>query len=1035
MGEKNRRKRPISVIVPLFNGEKYIEKCLLSIREQSIKELEIIVVDDGSTDASAKIVERIAKEDSRVVLCKHSQNMGLFQARITGVKASTGEYIAFVDADDRVSFDWFRLLYHTACLEQNDITIGQFLCDYDEDYKTFYNLDPLRQSLCLKGDAVFQKFIEQEGSCYSWHLVWNKMYARHLWMDALGDLESFSKSHPKFVMCEDIAFSAAMWLRAKKTSTVTHGAYYFYNRSNATQSTAGETERTKTLRNITSVVSAFQFLKMQMEEYNVFERYQKHFDAFKLYYARMYYGFLKSDAHSKKQDDCRIIREAFQLKDSDDVVDYSDRYYYFYSVETRIKTRLLEQMENAKRLICSKNTQVVSFDIFDTLILRPFWTPSDLFYLLNDLFNQLVGASSYVSFVDIRIAAEKRCRERVKQEHREYDDITLDEIYLEIAQSYHFDIEVLEEIKKKEKELEIRFCTGREIGKQLYELAKSTGKRIVAASDMYLPMETVQAILEKNGYSFDRIFLSSDLRLAKATKRMYQYIQKELSVSSKSIIHVGDNELVDVNTPKSMGWNAIHLPRTVDLFCGRVPGMYKGASYERILGRTGLMRDGMNAENSYLGYRTAMALVANRLCDDPFETFSPESDFNADPYYVGYFALGQYLYAVTDWITQRVKRKKTDCIHFVARDGYLPMEAYRIFRQYDHTLPRDNYLYVSRKALALSDVRGPADLYAFLTKIVVSNFSPYKLEKMLKDYYRDGERSIRFALKLDDVAFCENFKTREQFFEVIDHLSNVIDYTKLAKKNETLASYFSETIHENDMMFDIGYSGRCESALTGLLGYPIDSLYIHGSSQILNDRIRTSGFQNETFYDFKPAIIGVVREHVFMCLAPSTMGYEMRNGNLVPVFEEYKTNPANEIITKTLQGAALDFVRDMKGIFGEYVSLLTYQKADLAYSFEYYLHYSKEVDRKIFGCVIFEDDVGLGEKNVSALSLWNRDIKTYLLEKVGAISDLEVVHRDAQDERLRSTLMPYLKWKKALCYLILDRKHFMARIKYLLKKE
>ncbi len=1031
MTQKNDRNPKISVIIPIYNGEEFIENCLDSVCDQSMRDLEIIVVNDGCTDDSMKIVRRYAEKDCRITICEHETNLGHFQARIAGIKASRGDYIAFVDADDAVSFDWFRMLYTTTIAERNDITIGQFLCDYGPDYKTFYNLDPLRQAIRLEGDEVFKSFISQEGTCYSWYVLWNKLYASHLWKDALPDLEAFSATHPRFVMCEDIALSASIWARAKKVGNFTHGAFYFYNRANKNQSTVGEFERERTLLNINSVVNAFSLLDMQMKKFGLDEKYSAHFYAFKLYYARMYFGFLKSDAYTDKKNDSKTIREAFEIRESDDVIDYYDRYYYFYSVETKMDPALLKRMEKAKRDICAKDTRVVSFDIFDTLILRPFWIPSDLFYLLNDQFNALFGTTTYINFADIRIAAEARCRTLIKESNKKYDEITLDEIYDVLADEYRLDKAKLSELKDREKELEIRFCTVRNMGKQLYELAREQGKTVIATSDIYLPQETVESILKKNGYTFDRIYLSSTHRVAKATKRLYKLIRREMGYTASAFLHVGDNRISDVDYPKALGWQTVYFPRVVDLFRGLVPDFYKGNAYKRILGRTGQMRDGLNAENSYFGYRCAMALAANRLCDDPYETFARDSDFNADPYYIGYFSLGQYLYAVTDWITERIRKKDSKCVHFVARDGYLPMKAYDIFRKYDPTLPCENYLYVSRKALALADVCTPTDLYAFVNKIVVPNFSPEKLENMFVGCYRDGTESLRHALGMKKETFCVNFESNAEFFKAVNALAKILDFDKLAAKNQKLKDYFSQIIHKNDLMFDIGYSGRCESVLTRLLGYPVDSLYIHGSSQILDDRSRMDGFANETFYDYKPAIIGVVREHVFMCPAPSTVGYEEQDGDLVPVFEPYKTNPANEIITNTVQNAALDFVNDMKSIFAEFVPMLTYQKADMAYSFEYYLHYSKLADRKIFGCVLFEDDVGLGAQNVSALSLWNRDTAKYSLEKLGDIADLEFIHKSSQDEVLRNAFMGYPKWKKALCYLLLDKKHFLKRLKFL----
>ena len=304
---------------------------------------------------------------------------------------------------------------------------------------------------------------------------------------------------------------------------------------------------------------------------------------------------------------------------------------------------------------------------------------------------------------------------------------------------------------------------------------------------------------------------------------------------------------------------------------------------------------------------------------------------------------------------------------------------------------------------------------------------------MLLPYYRDGVDSIQKDLNVGDSAFRRTFYDVSEFYRVSHLIAGKLDYEKLKQQKADLYAYFEAIYKPGDLLFDIGYSGRVEAAMTRLLGYPINSLYLHATSDFLQNRERIYGFRNECFYDHKPAITGVIREHVFMKPAPSTIGYEKVDGELRPVFEAYKTTAGNEIIMRTLQSAALEFVDDMLTTFGDFRSALSYQKDDMAYPFEYYLHYSKGMDRKIFACVVFEDNIGVG-KDVSALSFWNRDIYDFDLERLSGEGSLDVFDECVQDAKLRKTFMPYAKWKKALCYLILEPRGFMQRVKRKLLK-
>ena len=121
----------VSIIVPTYNVEKYVGVCIDSLMKQTLKNIEIILVDDGSTDSSGLICDEYAKKDSRIKVI-HQTNRGLGLSRNSGLKIATGKYIGFVDSDDRVSEDMFQILYRNATECNADIsycTYKKFISD------------------------------------------------------------------------------------------------------------------------------------------------------------------------------------------------------------------------------------------------------------------------------------------------------------------------------------------------------------------------------------------------------------------------------------------------------------------------------------------------------------------------------------------------------------------------------------------------------------------------------------------------------------------------------------------------------------------------------------------------------------------------------------------------------------------------------------------------------------------------------------------------------------------------------------------
>lgn len=116
----------VSIIVPVYNGEKYIEQCLDSLMNQTLDDYEVLIINDGSTDSTPIILKEYERKYSCIRVL-HQENQGLYRTRQRGIKEAKGIYVGWVDADDYVENDMFEVLYKAAVLNDSDLTY----CDYD----------------------------------------------------------------------------------------------------------------------------------------------------------------------------------------------------------------------------------------------------------------------------------------------------------------------------------------------------------------------------------------------------------------------------------------------------------------------------------------------------------------------------------------------------------------------------------------------------------------------------------------------------------------------------------------------------------------------------------------------------------------------------------------------------------------------------------------------------------------------------------------------------------------------------------------
>ena len=213
----------ITVIVPVYNVENYLNKCLDSLINQTYKNLEIIVINDGSTDNSGEICQEYAQKDNRIIYIE-KENGGLSDARNVGLDKMTGSYVTFIDSDDWVELDYVEILYKKIIEYQADISVGNYY-SYNEDEEIYY--------FHIYGNSYYEKVYDnvsifenlyesQEMKSFALISACGKLYKAKLF-----DYLRFDKGK----LGEDGYFNQKMYLSVNKVVYLNKGLYAYRQRS------------------------------------------------------------------------------------------------------------------------------------------------------------------------------------------------------------------------------------------------------------------------------------------------------------------------------------------------------------------------------------------------------------------------------------------------------------------------------------------------------------------------------------------------------------------------------------------------------------------------------------------------------------------------------------------------------------------------------------------------------------------------------------------------------------------------------------
>ena len=264
----------VSVIVPVYNVEPYLDKCLNTLVNQTLKKIEIIIVNDGSKDNSEKIIEKYLKKYPEKIKYIKKANGGLSSARNEGLKYASGEYIGFVDSDDYVSLNTFNLMYKKAKEKNFDLVV----CNLNYVYETKTKMVSAGLDKDLENEDEVKKNI-----VFLYLVVWNKLYKKEI-LDSLKFKEG--------IWYEDVEFNFRVYPRVKSIGYVDKPLIQYVQRESSISKTID--------KRLFNYIDNFNGLIRYYQDNNLYNKY--YFELEYSYVRYLYATFIKQLSYTNDKE-------------------------------------------------------------------------------------------------------------------------------------------------------------------------------------------------------------------------------------------------------------------------------------------------------------------------------------------------------------------------------------------------------------------------------------------------------------------------------------------------------------------------------------------------------------------------------------------------------------------------------------------------------------------------------------------------------------------------------------------------------------
>lgn len=251
--------KKVSIIIPVYNTVNYLERCLQSAVSQTYRNLEIICVDDGSTDGSGRIVDEFAAKDDRIIVI-HQINQGESNARNSGLRIASGDYIGFMDCDDWIEPDMYEALVKALEDEEADMAIAGFYREFEEVNKPRITV---RNEKKVEPEAFDGKqllrYLYERDAYRTFAYIWDKLYKREVIYGGSEDLILFDES---MKLGGDVLYLAQCALNTKRAVYVDRTFYHYLQRDSSGCHVPDLTRKRDNIR-------AYRIVQKKFEEHNV----------------------------------------------------------------------------------------------------------------------------------------------------------------------------------------------------------------------------------------------------------------------------------------------------------------------------------------------------------------------------------------------------------------------------------------------------------------------------------------------------------------------------------------------------------------------------------------------------------------------------------------------------------------------------------------------------------------------------------------------------------------------------------------------
>jgi FMN phosphatase YigB (HAD superfamily) len=451
--------------------------------------------------------------------------------------------------------------------------------------------------------------------------------------------------------------------------------------------------------------------------------------------------------------------------------------------------------------------RVIAFDVFDTLVSRPLLDPEAI--------KEIVAQRS----ADLgELYRQYRCKAEAAARQQAGRDVGLDQIYAEFAKQTGLSQQESDRVRRLEEEVEWNSVSPRPDGALLLQSALKAGKRVILISDMFLPKDFLERLLERHGIvGWHALYVSNDVGVRKDSGELYRHVLAREGLSPAEMLMVGDNEHVDVQIPHGLGMPVYHVLRAVET--------------ARSLPRLEPLVEDVERDKD-LNDQLTMGLLLRRAYSPIFhQKFDPASLFPPTPLSLGYSILGPLVLGFVHWLVQQARRDGMDRLYFIAREGQSIKLVYDRWRDAFGEGPPSEYLVLSRRAATVPAI----DCQRDVVNIARTNCAPDTAMNFLDE---------RFGLRLSKERWNElrqssgwtpdrqvevwNGQIKHDVLQLLDAVQGDI-LAQAAAERPALLAYLREIDLDSQQraaLVDVGYSATVQDRISSLTNKTVHGYYM-----------------------------------------------------------------------------------------------------------------------------------------------------------------------------------------------------------------